>query len=98
MRVKLRKKIKNCRKKEAVSEPEIFEKAAVDESVKELNFTGQQRIDKGQLPVLDKIYDRAVRLFAGDIYQLTARDFEIKQDPLLIIKHRDFMGGFLIQV
>lgn len=63
------------------------------EAIKVLNFTGQQRIVKGQLPVLDKIYDRAVRLFSSDIYQLTAKDFEIKQDPLLIVKHRDFMGG-----
>lgn len=64
-----------------------------EEPVKVLNFIGQERIVKGQLPVLDKIYDRAVRLFTTDIYQLTAKDFEIKQDPLLIIKHRDFMGG-----
>lgn len=63
------------------------------DGVKTLNFTGQERIVKGQLPVLDKIYDRAVRMFATDIYQLTAKDFEIKQDPLLIVKHRDFMGG-----
>lgn len=61
--------------------------------VKILKFTGQDRIVKGQLPVLDKIYDRVVRLFAADIYQLTAKDFEIKQEPLLIVKHRDFMGG-----
>ncbi|MBL7479040.1 flagellar motor switch protein FliM [Legionella bononiensis] len=64
-----------------------------DEGVKTLNFTGQERIAKGQLPVLDKIYDRAVRMFATDIYQLTAKDFEIKQEPLLIVKHREFMGG-----
>ncbi|HAT8744715.1 TPA: flagellar motor switch protein FliM [Legionella pneumophila] len=63
----------------------------VEEGVKTLNFTGQERIVKGQLPVLDKIYDRAVRLFAADIYHLTARDFEIKQDPLLITKHKEFM-------
>lgn len=61
-------------------------------AVKAINFTGQERIVKGQLPVLDKIYDRAVRSFLTDIYQLTARDFEIKQEPLLIIKHRDFMA------
>ncbi|MCL9684391.1 flagellar motor switch protein FliM [Legionella maioricensis] len=64
-----------------------------DNGVKTLNFTGQKRIVKGQLPVLDKIYDRAVRYFATDIYQLTAKDFEIKQEPLLIIKHREFMGS-----
>lgn len=61
--------------------------------VKPLNFTGQQRIVRGQLPVLDKIYDRAVKLFSHDIYQLTAKDFVIKQDQLLVTKHRDFMKG-----
>lgn len=75
---------------EFVADSEIPEDV---EAVKTLNFTGQERIVKGQLPVLDKIYDRAVRLFAADIYHLTAHDFEITQDPLLIIKHKDFMKG-----
>lgn len=61
------------------------------DAIKSLKFTGQERVVKGQLPVLDKIYDRAVRLFMSDIYTLTAKDFEVKQDPLLVIKHRDFM-------
>jgi flagellar motor switch protein FliM len=59
--------------------------------VRTINFSTQERIVKGQLPVLDKIHDRAVRHFAADIYQLTGRDFEIKQEPLAIIKHPDFM-------
>ena len=75
---------------ETVSEPKEEDG---NDGVKTLNFTSQKRIVKGQLPVLDKIYDRAIRYFATDIYQLTAKDFEIKQDPLLIVKHRDFMGG-----
>lgn len=62
-----------------------------DSEVKTLNFSSQERIVKGKLPVLDRIYDRAVRSFATDIYQLTAKDFEITQDQMLIIKHRDFM-------
>lgn len=61
------------------------------DGIKALKFTGQERVVKGQLPVLDKIYDRAVRLFMSDIYTLTAKDFEVKQDTLLVIKHRDFM-------
>lgn len=77
---------------QANASEEIVDEQSGNE-VKILNFTGQERIVKGQLPVLDKIYDRAVRLFAADIYQLTAKDFEIKQDPLLVVKHRDFMTG-----
>ncbi|MFT4059582.1 MAG: flagellar motor switch protein FliM [Legionella sp.] len=62
-----------------------------ESEVKTLNFSAQERIVKGKLPVLERIYDRAVRSFASDIYQLTAKDFEITQDQLLIIKHREFM-------
>lgn len=64
-----------------------------DDRIKVLKFTGQERSVKGKLPVLDKIYDRAVRFFMADIYNLTAKDFEIKQEPLLVIKHRDFMAS-----
>lgn len=85
-----RKKSEDTANQEAISSFDS-DKKAVDDGVKTLNFTGQERIVKGQLPVLDKIYDRAVRLFAADIYHLTARDFEIKQDPLLITKHKEFM-------
>ncbi|RUR05935.1 flagellar motor switch protein FliM [Legionella sp. km772] len=67
------------------------EKEDKGDGVKALKFTGQDRIVKGELPVLDKIYDRAVRLFMSDIYTLTAKEFEVKQEPLLVIKHRDFM-------
>lgn len=77
----------------SASEPQEEHNSEENSGVKTLNFTSQQRIVKGQLPVLDKIYDRAVRLFTTEVYQLTAKDFEIKQEPLLIIKHRDFMGG-----
>ncbi|VEB36859.1 flagellar motor switch protein FliM [Legionella cherrii] len=71
----------------------VFETVEIkdENDVKTLNFTAQERIVKGKLPVLDRIYDRAVRLFASDVYNVTAKDFEIKQDPLLITKHRDFM-------
>jgi flagellar motor switch protein FliM len=89
---------KPSRKKSQAAAPQeddftATSKETSSDGVKTLNFTGQERIVKGQLPVLDKIYDRAVRMFATDIYQLTAKDFEIRQDPLLIVKHRDFMGG-----
>lgn len=63
------------------------------ESFIALNFNNQAAITKGQLPVLGKIYDRAARLFVTDIYNLTAKDFEIKQEPLQIVKHREFMGS-----
>ncbi|WP_028388420.1 flagellar motor switch protein FliM [Legionella fairfieldensis] len=61
--------------------------------VQVLNFNNQERIVRGELPVLDKIHDRAARFFANDIYQLMARDLEIKQEPLAIVKHREFLGS-----
>lgn len=85
-----RKKAKNEEQPEV--EPSVETIVTFEESeVKTLNFSSQERIVKGKLPVLDRIYDRAVRSFAADIYQLTAKDFEISQDSLLIIKHREFM-------
>jgi len=72
-------------------EASAFAETKKGDGVKALKFTGQERIVKGELPVLDKIYDRAVRLFMSDIYTLTAKDFEVKQESLLVIKHRDFM-------
>lgn len=86
------KKAKAPDEKITVPNAEFIPDESGHEGIKTLKFTGQERIVKGQLPVLDKIYDRAVRLFATDIYQLTAKDFEIKQEPLLIVKHRDFMA------
>lgn len=80
--------------KKADKEPETGSDFIVDTNelhVKTLNFNAQERIVKGKLPVLDRIYERAVRSFAADIYQLTGKDFEITQDQMLIIKHRDFM-------
>ncbi|MBN9231167.1 MAG: flagellar motor switch protein FliM [Legionella sp.] len=73
---------------------ETIENTAVsfkESEVKTLNFSSPDRIVKGKLPVLERIYDRAVRSFAANIYQLTAKDFEIKQNQLQIIKHREFM-------
>lgn len=63
------------------------------EGVKIVNFTNQERIVKGKLPVLVKIYDRTIRLFTTDLYHITAKDFIIKQEPLAFIKYRDFMSG-----
>ncbi|KTD58988.1 flagellar motor switch protein FliM [Legionella shakespearei] len=83
-------------KTRSLEEPSGLDESAIDAAetgVKTLSFTGQERIVKGQLPVLDKIYDRVIRNFTTDIYQLTAKDFEIKQDPLLFVKHREFMGN-----
>ncbi|RUR18863.1 flagellar motor switch protein FliM [Legionella sp. km535] len=87
------RKQKSAQKEEQSTQSDEYSESLFEHEAKIINFTAQERIVKGQLPVLDKIYDRAVRLFATDIYQLTANDFEIKQEPLQVVKHRDFMAG-----
>ncbi|KTD12163.1 flagellar motor switch protein FliM [Legionella jamestowniensis] len=64
-----------------------------EEHVEVLNFSSQERVVRGELPVLDKIHDRAARFFANDIYQLMAKDLQIKQEALGIVKHREFMSS-----
>lgn len=68
-------------------------KEGSEDDVQVLNFANQERIVRGELPVLDKIHDRAARFFANDIYQLMAKDLEIKQEPLSIVKHREFLSS-----
>lgn len=63
-----------------------------DGEVTKLNFNNQTRMVKSQLPVLDKIFDRAKRLFSGNIYQLTGKDLEINQEAMLVIKHSEYMA------
>lgn len=77
--------------KQAADEKSIAEDNS--EQVQVLNFASQERIVRGELPVLDKIHDRAARFFANDIYQLMARDLQIKQEPLAIFKHREFLSS-----
>ena len=88
-----RKKAKGGKVAEESESIETGSTAPHGEDVKTLNFGAQERIVKGKLPVLDRIYERAVRSFVTDIYQLTGKDFEITQHPMLVVKHREFMDS-----
>lgn len=55
-------------------------------------FANQARIIRGELPVLEKIHDRACRFFINDLYLLMSRELEVKQEALTVIKHKEFMG------
>lgn len=57
--------------------------------LKTLSFTSQERIVRGGFPVLEKIHDRAIKLFGNDIYQLLGKDLTFEQDALQIIKHKE---------
>lgn len=67
--------------------------AAKKDEIQVIDFNSQERIVRGELPVLDKIHDRAARFFSNDIYLLMAKDLEIKQEPLAVVKHRDFLAS-----
>lgn len=64
-----------------------------EEHIEVLNFASQERVVRGELPVLDKIHDRAARYFANDIYLLMAKDLQIKQEALAVVKHREFLSA-----
>lgn len=64
-----------------------------EEVIRVVNFANQERSVRGELPVLDKIYDRAVRYFNIDVYQLMAKELEVEQEALQFIKHRDFLSS-----
>ncbi|MCE3043444.1 flagellar motor switch protein FliM [Legionella sp. 16cNR16C] len=63
------------------------------EHIEVLNFASQERIVRGELPVLDKIHDRAARYFANDIYLLMAKEIHIKQEPMTVVKHREYLSA-----
>lgn len=84
-------------KSEDANSTDFIEKPSADKSKKDhvevLNFASQERIVRGELPVLDKIYDRASRFFANDIYLLMAKDLEITQEPLQVVAHREYFAS-----
>jgi len=81
----------------ASSIQEAAAKASIEEAgdgqFKVINFTSQERIVRGELPVLEKIHDRAIKLFSNDIYQLMGKDLTFNQDPLQIIKHHELIAS-----
>lgn len=62
-----------------------------EDVIRVVNFANQERSVRGELPVLDKIYDRAVRYFNIDVYQLMAKELDVEQEALQFIKHHDYL-------
>lgn len=63
----------------------------IDPSAQSIDFSGEERIVRGQLPVLEKIYDRMSKMVMEDIFALMSRDLTITQDPFVIMKSQEFM-------
>lgn len=71
----------------------ILDRRKSNKEVRVVNFTNQERIVRGELPVLEKIHDRAIKLFANDLYQLITRDLEFTQEPLAVVRYKEIMTG-----
>lgn len=63
-----------------------------NEELKPLDFEHQERIIRGQFPVLEKIYDRMIRNLTDDLFLLFSREIELDQEPFSIIKCREFLA------
>ncbi|WP_367605696.1 flagellar motor switch protein FliM [Legionella sp. W05-934-2] len=80
-------------KEESQSELAAIQRKRQEDVIRVVNFANQERSVRGELPVLDKIYDRAVRYFNTDIYQLMAKELQVEQEPLQFIKHREYLSS-----
>lgn len=63
-----------------------------DDSLKALDFEHQERIIRGQFPVLERIYDRMIRNLKEELFLLFSREIEFEQEPFSIIKYREFIA------
>lgn len=63
------------------------------DDIEKIDFSNQERIVKGQLPVLERIYDRFSNMLAEATYELMSRDMKIDQENLRIMKFTEFMSS-----
>jgi flagellar motor switch protein FliM len=78
---------------DSVIQEKIDVKTNKKTGVNTIDFFNQERIVRGELPVLEKINDRAVRYFTGDIYQLMSHEMHVEQESLKILKYKDYMSS-----
>lgn len=62
------------------------------DELKPLDFEHQERIIRGQFPVLERIYDRMIRNLTDELFLLFSREIEFEQEPFSIIKCREFLA------
>lgn len=63
-----------------------------DDSLESLDFEHQDRVIRGQFPVLERIHDRMLRNLADPLYLLFSRDIELEQEPFSIVKFGEFVA------
>lgn len=63
-----------------------------DDNLKALDFDHQERIIRGQFPVLERLYDRMIRNLTDELFLLFSREVEVEQEPFSIVKCREFMA------
>lgn len=63
-----------------------------DDSLEPIDFEHQDRVIRGQFPVLERIHDRMLRNMADPLYGIFSREIELDQEPLSIIKFGEFVA------
>ncbi len=69
-----------------------IDELTTSEGITALDFDNQDKIIRGQFPVLERIYDKMLRQVVDDVLMLMSRDISIKQEHLTILKAREFMA------
>lgn len=67
-----------------------------NEQIVPIDFFNQERIVRGQLPVLDRVYERMTKKFAEDVYQMMSKEIHIEPKPMKIHKYQEIISSLRI--
>ncbi len=64
-----------------------------DSEPRVIDFTSQERVVRGQFPVLERIHERFAQKYIASIYNLMSKEIEIKIEDLKILKFSEYMSS-----
>lgn len=67
-----------------------------DDSPVSIDFFNQERIVRGQLPVMDRIYDRMAKRYVEEVYQMMSKEIAIEQQAMKIYKYKELIASLRI--
>lgn len=56
-----------------------------------VDFSSQERIVRGEMPVLERIHERLTKSLTASIYNIMGRDVDIQMDEIKTLKYKDFI-------
>ncbi len=62
-------------------------------NIRPFDLAGQERIVRGQMPTLEMINQRFVRLFRASLFSVLRRTSEIAAEPVKVMKFQDYIGS-----